>query len=31
MGYGLDGYILFRGCEGGLRGVEFYYMEPKYK
>jgi hypothetical protein len=26
MGYGLDGYILSHGCEGGLRGVAFYHF-----
>jgi hypothetical protein len=34
MDYGLDEYILFHGCEGGLERSSillFYYMEPKYK
>jgi hypothetical protein len=31
MVYGLYRYTSFHGCEGGLKGVTFYYTEPKHK
>jgi hypothetical protein len=31
MVYGLYRHTLFHGCEGGLKGVTFYYTEPKHK